>query len=89
MMMESGRGRKGPSDGRTPGPTGTWAQVKDGKGGESDEGRWSQACTRDSLSRREWEVISDKRWRLTGGGAVQVDGRSTPGRYGGWISGYR
>ena len=39
-FMESGRWRKVPLDGRTPGPTGTWEQVEDSKGGNhTGEGR--------------------------------------------------
>ena len=38
-LMEAGRGRKGPPEGRTLGPTGNWEQVEEGKGGEMDEGR--------------------------------------------------
>ena len=41
-MMEAGRGRKGPLYTRNLGPTGTWAQVKDRKGGnQKGEGRHS------------------------------------------------
>ena len=32
MLMEAGRGRKGPSCRKILGPTGTWEQVEDGKG---------------------------------------------------------
>ena len=32
-LMEEGIWRKGPLDGRTLGPTRTWSQVDDGKGG--------------------------------------------------------
>ena len=39
-LMEAGRGRKGPLDGRDLGLAGTWAQVEDGKGGNrTGEGR--------------------------------------------------
>ena len=38
-VMETVRGRKVPRDGRILGPTGTWAQVEDGKGGQPDGGR--------------------------------------------------
>ena len=42
-MMEAGIGRKGPLDGRKLGPTGTWAQVEDGKGGQPDGGKEGRA----------------------------------------------
>ena len=38
-VMVTDRGRKGHPGGRTLGPTGTWAQVEDSKGGNSDGGR--------------------------------------------------
>ena len=38
-LREAGIGRKGPLDGRTLGPTWTWAQVKDSKGRQPDRGR--------------------------------------------------
>ena len=45
-LMEAVRGRKGPPDGITLGPTGTWAPVEAGKGGERDGGRKAQDCAR-------------------------------------------
>ena len=50
-VKEEGRGRKGPLDGRTLGPTGTWAQVKDGKGGQPKWGRQAWLARRTPLGR--------------------------------------
>ena len=39
VWKEAGRGRKGPLDGRTLGPIGTWEQVEDGKGEVTGRGK--------------------------------------------------
>ena len=62
---------------------GIWAQVDHSKGGQTDEVQKSQASARKSLVRQAREGSAKERWRLEGGGTVQVDGRSTPGRVGG------
>ena len=72
-MMESGRGIKGPSDGRTMGPTGTWVQVKDSKEGKLDGGRHAQARARNSFGppgmggKRRRAVAVDRRGHCPGG----------------------
>ena len=55
--------------------------------GQLDEGRQTQAHAKNSLGCPAGEESADERWRLAGGGAVQVDGRSAPGRDGGGESG--
>ena len=82
-LMETGRGRKGPLDDRTLGPTGTWEHVEDVKGGQPDGGRQAGLARGTPLGHLAWEGSTDERWRLVGRGAVQVDGCSTTGREGG------
>ena len=79
-MMEAGRGSKGPMDDRTLGPTGTWEQVKDGKGEQSDRGSKVRIVQGTPLGRLAGEESADERWRPAGGSAVQVDGRSANGQ---------
>ena len=50
------------------------------KGGQPDEVSQSQDCTSNSLGKPAWEGRSDERWRPAGGGAIQVDSCSAPGR---------
>ena len=50
-MRESGRGRKGPPDRRTLGPTGTLEQVESNKGGQPDRGRTAHARARNSFGK--------------------------------------
>ena len=57
------------------------------KGGQPDKVRQTQARARNSLGCPAGEESADERWRPAGGGAVQVDGRSAPGRDGGGESG--
>ena len=70
------RGRKGTLEGRNLGPTGTWAQFKDGKGGKTDGVRQARLARGTPLGCPEWEGCTDERWCLAGGSAIQVDGRS-------------
>ena len=49
-------------------------------GGQPDRGRQAQIARGTPSGRPEGEGSADKRWRTTGGTAVQVDGRSTTGR---------
>ena len=59
------------------------------KGRHPDRGRQPQARVRKYLVYPARDGISDERWRTEGGGAVQVDSRSAPGRdEGGGGSGY-
>ena len=82
-MVEAGRERKGPLDGRTLRTTGTLLyRLRMEKGGQLGEGRQTQARARNSLGCPAGEESVDKRWRPVGGGAVQVDGCSAPVRDG-------
>ena len=76
LGRENPKGRQGPG-----------RRSRTAKGGKPDEGRQSQAHERNSVGRPAWEESADERWRPAGGGAVQVDGRSAPGRDGGGRSG--
>ena len=52
-------------------------------GGQTVEERQTQARVRNYLSWSAGEESAYERWRPAGRGAVQVDGRSAPGKYGG------
>ena len=78
--MESGRGRKGPPEGKTLGPTGTLAQVNNSKGGKLDGRRQAQLARGNPLGRPEWEGSTDEQWRPAYGSVIQVDSRSATGR---------
>ena len=53
------------------------------KGEKPDEARQIQARVMNSLGYPEGEESADERWRPVGGGAIQVDSCSAPGRDGG------
>ena len=77
-----GRQREGGRDPRTGEPlrlTGTWAQVEDGKGGQPDEGRQTQAHARKLLGCLAGEESADEWWRPAGGGG-RPGGRSLHAR---------
>ena len=77
-LRESVRGRTGPLDRITLGPTGTWAQVKGIKMGQSYGGSQAQAQVRNPfgpagrVGKRIQAVL------VVGGGVVHVDSRSAP-----------
>ena len=62
-------------------------RLRTAKGRQPDKGRQTQAHVRNSLGFPTCEEIADKRWRLAGGGDVQVDDRSTHRLDGGERSG--
>ena len=58
-VVESGRGRKGYLDGINLGPTGTWVQIKDSKGGGTDgvsQTRLAKGTTWDARYGRETQT---------------------------------
>ena len=62
-------------------------QVEDGKGGESGKGKADTGLREKLLGIPSREESADKKRRPVGGGAVQVDSHSTPGRDGGGEAG--
>ena len=83
--MEKCRSGKGPLDGITLRPTGTWKQVEDDKWGQTGWGKVGTACARKSFGplTPAWEESADERWRPTDGGDVQVEGSSETRQEGG------
>ena len=82
--MEAGRGRKGTSDGITPGDDRDLRAGQGWKrGGKHTRDIRHRLAQRTPCGRPAREVSTDERWRLVGGGAVQVDGRSAPRQVGG------
>ena len=79
-LMDAGRGRKGPFDGRTLGLSETWEQVEDGNDGKPDRGRQARLSRGTPFGRSTWEGITDEWWRRAGGSAIQVVSCSATGR---------
>ena len=77
---EAGRGRKGTSDGRTPGDDRDLGAGRGWRRGDNQtrEGshRLAQGTPCGILVR---EGMADEQWKPKGGGVVQVGGHSTPG----------
>ena len=69
--VEAGRGKKGTLYGRTPGPTVTWEQVEDGKGGNhKEEGRHGSCEELLGTPQTAWEGSAYEWWRPAGRSAI-------------------
>ena len=58
-------------------------RLRTAKGGGTVLGKTDTGSREELLGLPSREESVDEWWRSAGGGAVQVDGRSAPGRYGG------
>ena len=63
-LREASRGRKVPTNKKTLGPTGTWAQVKGGKGGSTGQRKAGTGSREDLL----WDAWQGREAQTSGGG---------------------